>query len=80
MGLIAESEIEALAQALAQQHGFKWQALGAEGEPCSGHSDWRARSRKILEAVHQAMLIQIHKDLGRRRSNVISFAQGRLRQ
>jgi hypothetical protein len=77
MELIPDSEVEALAQALAHQHGWEWLANSAESkpDPQAGHGAWRERSRKILEAVHQAMLIQIHKDFGRRRGKVVPFAQ-----
>jgi hypothetical protein len=75
--LIPEAEVETLARALAHQHGWEWLANSAESkpDPLAAHGAWRERSRKILEAVHQAMLIQIHKDFARRRSKVLPFAQ-----
>jgi hypothetical protein len=75
MELIPDSEVEALAQALAHQHGWEWLTNSPESkpDPHTGHGAWRERSRKILEAVHEAMLIQIGKDFGRRRSQVLPF-------
>lgn len=81
MELIPDSEAETLAQALARQHGWEWRAIPAEGErdPSFGQDDWRERSRKILEAVHQAMLLHIRQEFGARRGKVLSFARSRRR-
>jgi hypothetical protein len=71
-----------LARALALQHGWEWLAISVEAErdSSSGLSDWRERSRKMLEAVHRAMVIQIDKEFGRRARKQVPFAQGRRRR
>ena len=63
---IGDEEVESLGRALACQYGRRWASMAVEVQDDtdlnSSRKSWLRRARVILEAVHEAMIVQMKRE------------------
>ena len=66
MSEIGDEEVESLGRALACQYGRRWASMAVEVQDDtdlnSSRKSWLRRARVILEAVHEAIIVQMKRE------------------